>query len=146
MAGRKGRDTKGRFAKGASGNPGGRKPRGLATVEKLRTALAEELPNILETVVKDAKAGDVAACRLILDRVLPPLKAAEVPVKLEDISGTLTEQGAAILQAMASADLSPSQAAQLLGALASQARIVEVDELERRLAHIEKRLAHEEKH
>ena len=93
------RDGRGRFPKGTSGNPRGRQPRGLATVERLRTALAEELPAIIRSVVEKAKAGDIGASKLILERLLPPLRSSEVTVVLDGVTGTRTDQGQAILQA-----------------------------------------------
>jgi Family of unknown function (DUF5681) len=128
------------WRKGQSGNPHGRRPKGLATVEKLRAALVKDLPAILEVVVKNALAGDITAAKTILERVLPPLKAVEVPAYLEEFTGSLSEQGQQILQAMAAGSLSPGQAVQVLGAVAAQAKIVEVDEFARRLELLEKRL------
>jgi hypothetical protein len=128
------------WRKGQSGNPRGRRAKGLATAERLRNALVKDLPAILETVVKNAIAGDIAAAKTILERVLPPLKAIESPAHLADPSGTLSEQGQEILRAMAAGSLAPGQAAQLLSAIAAQAKIVEVDEFGRRLEAIEKRL------
>ena len=60
------------WKKGQSGNPNGRRAKGLATAERLRNALVNELPAILEVVVKNAKAGDLNAARTILERVLAP--------------------------------------------------------------------------
>jgi ubiquinone biosynthesis protein UbiJ len=112
----------------------------LATAEKLRTALIADLPDILKVIVEKAKDGDIAAAKTILERVLPPLKAVEVPAYLEDLTGSLSQHGQQILQAMAAGSLAPGQAAQLLGAVAAQAKIVEVDDLARRLETLEKRL------
>ena len=128
------------WRKGQSGNPNGRRAKGLATAEKLRTALVKDLPEILKVIVTSAKSGDIQAARTILERVLPPLKMVEVPVLLESFTGSLSEQGQVILRSMADGTLAPGQAAQLLGALAAQAKIVEVDELARRLDDIEKRI------
>ena len=69
------------WAKGQSGNPRG-KPAGSGAVQKLRAALEGDIPEILAALAAQAKAGDVGAARLILDRVLPPLKAVEQPVEL----------------------------------------------------------------
>jgi hypothetical protein len=128
------------WRKGQSGNPHGRRPKGLATVERLRNALIGDLPDILSAVVTAAKGGDLQAARTILERVLPPLKAVESPVTLDAIEGNLSQQGAAILGAMAGGTLTPAQTAQILGALAQQAKIVEVDELSRRLTALEQRV------
>jgi dihydrodipicolinate synthase/N-acetylneuraminate lyase len=99
-----------------------------------------DLPEILAVIVKNAKSGDITAAKSILERVLPPLKAVEVPANLAELTGTLSNQGQEILRAMAVGSLAPGQAAQLLGAIAAQAKIVEVDELGRRLEALEKRL------
>jgi hypothetical protein len=112
----------------------------LATAEKLRNALVDELPGIIESVVKLAKRGDVAAAKVILERVLPPLKAIETPAAFGGLTGTLSDQGQGILQAMAAGAIAPGQAAQLLGAIAAQAKIVEIDAFARRLEALEKRL------
>lgn len=128
------------WRKGQSGNPNGRRAKGLATAERLRNALVKDLPAILESVVNAAKGGDMAAARTILDRVLPPLKAMEIPAFLAPLEGSLTDKGQAVLSAMAGGTLAPGQAAQILGAIAAQARVVEVDELSRRLEALEQRM------
>jgi hypothetical protein len=128
------------WRKGQSGNPNGRRAKGLATAERLRNALVKELPDILRTVVEAAKNGDMTAAKTILERVLPPLKAVEAPTLLEFPTDTLSNQGQAILQAMASGALSPGQAVQLLGAMSAQAKIVEVDDMARRLTELERRV------
>lgn len=128
------------WKKGQSGNPRGRRPKGLATVEKLRTVLAKDLQDILDPIVEKARGGDLGAAKLILERVLPPLKAIECPVSLEAVAGSLSQQGQGILQAMASGALAPGQAAQLLGAIAAQAKIIEVDELQQRMSKLEEKL------
>ena len=85
-----------------------------------------------------AKGGDVQAARLILERILPPVKAIEQAVELQlPTDGTLTAQGRAVLSAVASGDLAPSQGAALLGAIGTLARVTEIDELTARIAALE---------
>jgi len=126
-----------KFVKGRSGNPKG-KPPGSGELQKLRASIAGDIPGILVGLVNAAKAGDVQAARLILDRVLPPLKAAEATQPLSLPNGTLTEQGRAVLASVAAGELAVGQGAQLLGAIAGLARVVEIDELETRVAQLEK--------
>ena len=52
---------------------------------------------------------------------------------------SLTARGTALLEAVADGHLAPSQAAQLLTAIGSLARVVEVDELTARVAALEER-------
>ena len=127
---------------GQTGNPKGRPP-GVSAITKLRASIAKEVPQILAALVTAAKAGDVQAARLILERVLPPVKAIEQAVALQmPEGGTLTAQGKAVLSAVAAGTLAPGQGAQLLAAIGTLAKVTEIDELEARLTKLE---AHHEK-
>lgn len=122
---------------GKSGNPKG-KPPGSGELQRLRASIAEHVPSILEQLVTAAQGGDMQAARLILERVLPPVKATEQAVELDlPADGTLTTTGRAVLSAVASGDLAPSQGAALLGAIGSLARVIEIDELDARLTKLE---------
>lgn len=122
---------------GTTGNPKGRPP-GKSEITRLRAKLAADVPDILTALVLAAKGGDVQAARLILERVLPPVKAMEqaVPLRLPE-GGTLTSKADAVLSAAAAGDLAPTQAAQLIAALGSLAKITEIDELAARIAALE---------
>lgn len=132
------RKPPGRWKPGESGNPAGRTP-GSGEVGKLRAAIRDRVPAIIEKLTEQAAAGDVGAARLLLERVIPPIKAAEeaAPVRLPDAS--LTEQGRAVLAAAGTGELAPGQAAQLLSGLAALAKLIETDELERRITELEAR-------
>lgn len=98
------------------------------------------MPVILAGLVTAAKAGDMQAARLILERVLPPVKAIEQAVALQlPDGGTLTAQGRAVLAAVAAGELAPSQGAQLLAAIGSLARVTEIDELTARIITLEEK-------
>jgi hypothetical protein len=128
------------WRKGKSGNPAGRKA-GSGTLTPLREQIAEHLPAIIGKLVELAKGGDVAACRVLLERCIPVLKPAELPAPLAlPADAPLPLQGAAVLAATAAGDLAPGQGAEILGALASQAKLIEADELERRITAIEQAL------
>lgn len=127
----------GRWKAGESGNPKG-KPPGSGQLQQLRAKLAGDVPEILAGLVLAAKGGDVQAARLILERVLPPLKGIEQAVELQlPTDGTLTAKAAAVLTAAAAGALAPGQAAQLIAALGTLAKIHEVDELAARIEKLE---------
>jgi len=67
---------------GQSGNPKG-KPPGSGELQRLRASIAEHVPSILEQMIAAARGGDIQAARLILERVLPHVKAMEQPVELQ---------------------------------------------------------------
>jgi Family of unknown function (DUF5681) len=127
-----------RWKKGESGNKAG-KPRGSGRLQAMREKLADDIPEILATLSAMAKQGDSQAARLILERVLPPLKPEESPAPIALPEGTLTAQGHAVLAAVAAGGLAPSQAAQLIAALGTLAKISEVDELAERITQLESR-------
>jgi hypothetical protein len=80
----------------------------------------------------------VQAARLILERILPPVKPIEQAVALQlPERGTLTVKATAVLSAAAAGDLAPGQAAQLIAALGTLAKICEVDELAARIEKLE---------
>jgi len=123
---------------GQSGNPKGR-PAGTGEVAKLRAAIADRVPELLSKLMAQALEGDTAAARLLLERAIAPLKAAEQPQALTLPDGTLTDQGRAVLASVAAGELAPGQGAALLGAISTLARVVEIDELAQRVAKLEEK-------
>ncbi len=127
----------GRWKPGESGNPAGRTP-GSGDVAKVRAAIAARIPELLDAMMLRALDGDVGAARLLLERTVAPLKAAELAQPLKLPLGTLTEQGHAVMAAVSAGHLAPGQGAALVGALGALARVAEVDELAARVAELEK--------
>lgn len=132
------------WRKGESGNPKGRPP-GAGPAQQLRDALGERLPEVLDTVVAQALAGDIQACRLVLERLVPALRPVEQPLALNLPDASLAEQGRGILRAVAQAELSPDQGAKLIGAVGALAKVVELDEMEARIRALEARSGQEGK-
>ncbi len=128
-----------KFKRGLSGNPAGRPKGGTDRRTELRALLTPHAPGLIQRAVQLALGGDVAALRLCLDRLLAPIKTQDEPVTLDKLAtgAALGDYGRAILGAITTARISPDQGAALLSALASQARIVEFDELTRRIAALE---------
>lgn len=126
----------GRWQPGQSGNPAGRPP-GSGEVAKLRAGIAERVPDILATLIEQAMNGDTTAARLLLERVLPPLKAVEMNIEVPLREGGLTEQARQMLSAAATGQVSPEQAASIISALAAVAKITETDELLKRIERLE---------
>jgi len=129
------KDTK--FKPGKSGNPKGR-PKGARDKRtELRSLLEPHSKELVEKVVELAIGGDTTALRLCLERLIPPFRSQEQSITLDNMNGGLTAQGRQIILAMGNGELSPSDASSMLQALASQARLSEVDELERRISKLE---------
>ena len=128
----------GRWKPGESGNPKGRTP-GTGEVAAIRAAIADRVPDLLAAMMTRALDGDVGAARLLLERAVAPLKAAEQPQALTLTGSTLTDQGRAVLSAVAAGELAPGQGAALLGAIGTLARVTELDELAARITTLEEK-------
>jgi hypothetical protein len=123
------------FKKGESGNINGRPP-GKTPGAKLRKAIEEQADSILQAVIDAAIGGDMQACKILLDRITPTLKPQTLPVSLP-VSVSLSEQGGEVLKAVMAGQIPPDIGSQLITALAAQAKIIEVDELTKRIAALE---------
>lgn len=126
----------GRWKKGQSGNAAGRKP-GSGEVARLRASIAKMVPNLVKVLSKRALDGDVAAARLLLERTIAPLKASEEAYPIAIPGDTLTDRGRSVLNAVARGVLAPGQGAALLASLGVIAKLVETDELTRRVEALE---------
>ena len=102
----------------------------------MRQPYAEEL---IQRVVGMAKDGDMAALKLCLDRLCAPLRSTDRLITIEGMADAtdLSGKGELILTNVANGEITPSEAQHLMTAISSQARIIEVDELERRVAELE---------
>jgi hypothetical protein len=78
------------------------------------------MPDIITSLIGLAKNGDVAAAKVLLDRVCPPLKAQAMPISLS-VNGSLTEQGNEIINATLAGQIPPNIGSQLIMALSHQA-------------------------
>jgi Family of unknown function (DUF5681) len=132
----------GRFSRGRSGNPRG-KPKGA----RHRTTLAAEalLDGEAEALTRKAialaLAGDTTALRLCLDRILPPRRERPVSFMLPRLEGAGDAAGAmaAITAAVATAEITPSEAAELSKLVEAFVRALEASEFDQRLRVIEGR-------
>lgn len=126
------------FEPGKSGNPAG-KPRGAKDKRTaLRALLEPHAKKLVRKAVALALDGDTTALRICIDRLIPPIKARDQHSGVGPLIGDVSEQGRAVLTALAEGRITPDEAATIMQAVSAQARIIEVAELERRIAELEK--------
>jgi hypothetical protein len=103
------------FAKGASGNPGGR-PKGSRNKATLRVQeqIDERTDDLIERLIAKALEGNVAALKFCLDRVLPRTRARPAPMSLDlPQLGTVAgcnQAHVALIGAVADGELAPADA------------------------------------
>jgi hypothetical protein len=130
------RDSGGRWVKGRSGNPEGRKPGTGDWRTKYRQSLEDAAPEIIHSIITSAIHGDSTAQRICMERLVPPLKATDSPITVP-LSGGLGDQGRAVLESIAEGEITPGEAESIFRSLTAQARITELSELEKRIETLE---------
>jgi Family of unknown function (DUF5681) len=128
------------FQKGESGNPAGR-PRGARnrTTILLQNLLAADAEAIARKAIDLAKAGDIAAIRMCMDRLAPARKDEPVVLELPplDTAADTVSAAATIVAAVAAGELAPSEAADLAKVIDIYVRALETKGFEERLAKLE---------
>lgn len=130
----------GRWPKGTSGNPAGKRKgtrhRATLLMEKLLAADAEA---VVAVVIDAARMGDMTAARIVIDRLLPPAKDRPVVIELPDTSTATGCEAAqaAIVAAVAAGSVTPSEGAAISELIEARRRAIETSELVRRMEAIE---------
>lgn len=132
------------YKKGQSGNPAG-KPKGTKDSRtELRRLLEPHSAKLVKKVVEKALDGDTAALRICMDRLIAPVRSN--PIRIGTLSGTLSERGDQVMEAIVQGSIGVEEAASLMSVIQSQARIIEATELDKRISALEKALENGGKH
>ncbi len=130
------------FEPGKSGNPTGKSKGTRHRITMLAEALLDgEAEGLVRKAIELGLAGDAAALRLLLDRILPPRRDRPVAFSLPPLS-TLRDAvaaQAAVVTAVADGDLTPGEANELSALIANVVKAIETVELEQRLHCLKKR-------
>ena len=128
------------FKPGQSGNPNGRPAgsRNRATLA-IEAMLEGESEALTRKAIELAKAGDMQALRLCMDRLVPPRKDSPVAFALPEmktVNDAVFAMGA-LVNAVAAGHLTPTEAAELTRMVQAFAKIIETAEFEGRIRKLE---------
>jgi hypothetical protein len=124
------------FAKGNPGRPKGVRHKSTLLCEKL---MRDDAKEIVQAVIVAAKAGDMVAAKIVLDRISPSRKGRPIHFNLpeartaDDVAAAL----AAVVSAMADGELTPDEAALVASVLEMRRKSIETIEHENRLCILE---------
>lgn len=128
------------FKPGQSGNPAG-KPKGTRhkTTLAIEALLDGQATALTQKAIELALEGDMTALRLCMDRLAPIRRDRPVTFDLPRIetADDLPMATQAIMEAVASGELTPSEAAELGKLVDAHAKAIEVTDLHRRLSALE---------
>lgn len=134
------RKPDGTFSPGQSGNPSG-KPKGAKNKTTLaaKDLLEGEAESLSKKAIELALNGDVTALRICLDRIAPSLKSTAPTVHVEiDESLNLADIAKTFVREASKGKIAPDIAAQLVSAVASVARVEEMESIKERLQSLER--------
>jgi hypothetical protein len=129
------RDRRGRFRKGQSGNPAGRPIGSVNSATRAAMLLLDgEAEALTKKAVELALAGDPAALRLCLDRIVGVRRGRPVDLTLPPIASIadLAAAMAAIAAAAAQGTITPDEAVALSQMVESFTRTLDAAHVERR--------------
>lgn len=125
----------------APGNPGrvpGSRNRATVIAAQLLDGEAEALTR---TAIDKALEGDTVALRICLERLVPPRKDAPITIEMPPVASAedTVAASSAVLAAVAAGEITPEEAGRLMTLLTAHRSIIEVGDLERRIAALEER-------
>ena len=125
---------------GQSGNPAGR-PKGSrnAITVAMECLLEGDAEAIMQKAIELAKSGDSSALRMCMDRLFPPRKDRHVSFALPKLNraADAAQASAAIVEAVASGELTPSEAGELSKIVDVYTRALQAADFEERLERLE---------
>jgi hypothetical protein len=130
-------NTRGKpFQRGNPGRPKGARNKATLAVQAL---LAGEAEALARRAVELALDGDTTAMRLCLERIVPPQKDRPVMFALPKLEtpADAVQAAAALVEAVASGELTPLEAGELSKLLEGFTRAIEVHDLMARVERLE---------
>lgn len=136
MTRKNGRKTDGKFASGNPGRPKGSRHKTTLAIQALLDGEAEALTR---KAVDMALEGDGTALRLCLERIVPPRKDAPVifDIPLMETARDAAKAAGAVIDAVASGDLTPTEGAHVMALVEGFRRTLETSDLEARVMALE---------
>lgn len=127
---------------GQSGNPAGKPPGTRNRATTMVLALMEEgAEEVAGAIVNAAKAGDLGAAKLVLERLAPPVRERAIAVDLPDTAtlAGVNEAQRAIVRAVGEGELLLTEGNALASILEVRRRAIETEDLEQRIRALEAR-------
>ena len=124
------------FQAGNAGRPKGTRNKASLALEALLDGEGEA---ITRKAVKMALEGDTTAIRLCMDRIIPPRKDRPVLFDMPELktAADAVLASAALVQAVAAGDITPSEAGDLSKLVDGFTKAVELYEIQQRLEKLE---------
>ena len=114
-------------------NNRGRKP---GSLNKANALIRQAAPDVIESVIRRAKEGDISAASLVLARTIPILKPVSQAVALDKSINSLGDLVKALLSSVIEGS-DPNAVSQLMKSVHLATKVMEVVDLEARIKALE---------
>jgi hypothetical protein len=104
--------------------------------------MADDVEAITEVVITKAKAGDLTACKIVLDRIAPPRNGRPISVAIPAVSDakSVLDAHSAVVRAVATGKLSVEEGESLGSLLAARIKLIEAVEIAARIEGLERKV------
>jgi hypothetical protein len=101
--------------------------------------MSDDIESVCRSVVHAAKAGDMTAARLIIERILPAPRTRRIALDLPPVktASDIHDAKGRVIAAMSAGDISADEAMALSSVLDGHRKSIETVELEARIATLE---------
>ena len=99
-----------------------------------------ELSDVVRVVIDAAKGGDMAAARLVVDKLIPATRELPLSIQLPPVTSAedCAKAQAKVLAAVAAGNLLPSEGEALASLIEQQRRSLETSDLHKRMEEFER--------
>lgn len=108
-------------------------------LRELRALLDPHKEQLVTKAVEMALEGDSTSLRLCMERIFPAIKSRDETIAVELTGETLKEKAESVLALGMTGDVSISELNSLMQTVSTMARIIDVDDLERRITVLEEK-------
>jgi hypothetical protein len=114
------------YKKGQCGNPNGR-PSGRTAGARIRQAIEGRADELINAIMQQALNGDMAAAKILIDRVCPVLKPSEQPIVFDLVDDDkLLDVAQTLLNAVSRGELRPEDCEGALDMVRTKERLQEI--------------------
>ncbi len=130
------------FKAGQSGNPRGRpKGSGNTALNVLRKPLNDNAEKLIQVAIDLALEGNETMLKVCMDKILPSIRSTDRCISLSGLNKqiTLLSKAEFTLRSVAEGKITPVECNQLLSGLSTTSRIMEAEELLKRIEALEQK-------
>jgi hypothetical protein len=137
--------AKHQFLAGNKHSVGKGRPPGSGFTKQFRdTVGTNQFQELIRSIIDRAMNGDMSAAAILVNRLVPPLKATAEPIRVQLPDTSHAEMARALLGAVSHGQIAPAEAKTVMELITATVALEQVEALSRRIDALEGSSAHSE--